>query len=175
MSDFNLTATGVVIHPHKVLRDKAEPIGDVTQDHQELARKMVEIMSLSNGIGLAAPQIGKSLRMLVMLHRSKAEEGPKPIIMIDPEIISANAEETELVEGCLSIPGKRFVVKRPSVVRVGFTFLDNKRYEMEFGGISAKCAQHEIDHLNGILICDRGPEFVPEAKLDVPQPVSIKT
>lgn len=170
MSDFNLTPTGVVIHPHKVLRDKAEAIGDVAQEHRDLARSMIETMTLSHGIGLAAPQIGKSIRMLVMLHRSAATESPKPLVMIDPEIISSGSEDTDLVEGCLSIPGKRFVVKRPSVVRVGFTFLDNKRYEMEFTGISAKCVQHEIDHLNGILICDRGPEFVQEPEIESAQP-----
>ncbi|WP_315921667.1 peptide deformylase [Mesorhizobium sp. SP-1A] len=170
MSDFNLTPTGVVIHPHKVLRDKAEAIGDVAQEHRDLARSMIETMTLSRGIGLAAPQIGKSIRMLVMLHRSSVNENPKHLVMIDPEIISSGSEETDLVEGCLSIPSRRFVVKRPSVVRIGFTFLDNKRYKMEFTGISAKCAQHEIDHLNGILICDRGPEFVPEPEIDQPSP-----
>lgn len=170
MSDISLTPTGVVIHPNKVLRDKAEAIGDVTQEHRDLARSMIETMALSHGIGLAAPQIGKSIRMLVMLHRSSATEGPKPLVMIDPEVISSGPEETDLVEGCLSIPGKRFVVKRPSVVRVGFTFLDNKRYELDFIGISAKCAQHEIDHLNGILICDRGPEFVYQPDVENAHP-----
>jgi len=172
MSDFNLTSTGVVIHPNKVLRDKAEVIGDVLTEHRELAHKMIEIMSLSRGIGLSAPQIGKSNRMLVMLHRSNSNDHPRPLVMIDPEIISNGSEQTELVEGCLSIPSKRFVVKRPSVVRVGFTFLDNKRYEMDFSGISAKCAQHEIDHLNGILICDRGPEYVPEPTVEMAKPLA---
>lgn len=160
MSDFNLTSTGVVIHPNKILRDKAEVVGSVLTEHHDLAHKMIEIMNLSRGIGLAAPQIGRSIRMLVMLHRSNVNENPRPLVMFDPEIITNGSEQTELVEGCLSIPGKRFVVKRPSVVRVGFTFLDNKRYERDFSGISAKCAQHEIDHLNGILICDRGPEYI---------------
>lgn len=172
MSDFKLTPTGVVIHPNRVLRDKAAAIGDVLTEHRDLAHKMIEIMSLSRGIGLAAPQIGKSIRMLVMLHRTDINENAKPLVMIDPEIITSGIEKTELVEGCLSIPRKRFVVNRPSAVRVGFTFLDNKRYEMDLAGISAKCAQHEIDHLNGILICDRGPEYVPEPTVEMATPIA---
>jgi peptide deformylase len=164
MSDFkNITPAGVVIHPHKVLRDKAEEIGDVLNEHRDLARKMIEIMVESRGIGLAAPQIGKSIRMLVMLHRTDINENPKPLVMIDPEIITSGLEKTDLVEGCLN---------RPSTIRVGFTFVDNKRYEMDLSGISAKCAQHEIDHLNGILICDRGPEYVPEPAVEMATPIA---
>src|SRR5690606_31317365 len=119
-------------------------------------------MILSNGIGLAAPQVGQSIRMLVMQHRAIGSDSPKPLVMINPEIVSHGSEESELAEGCLSIPGRRFLVTRPTEVRVSFMFLDNKKYELDFTGIHAKCAQHEIDHLNGILICDRGPEFFPE-------------
>ena len=139
--------------PDPVLRRKAEPVGEITPEIQKLIDDMVETMYAAPGVGLAAPQVGVSLRIAV-IDISHHEEGRPLMVLINPEIIGAD-EEIEEEEGCLSVHEFASVVKRYGRVRVRATDRDGKVYEVEGEGLLARAFQHELDHLNGRLFIDR--------------------
>jgi len=153
----------VVLHPADVLRARCAPVGEIGEEMRQLGRRLAASMHAARGIGLAAPQIGVSLRAVAVGLPSKGVL--VPVIMFDPEILWTSKTRTSLAEGCLSLPGRRFLVTRPEAVRVSFTDMDGHRVVGELSGLSAKCVQHEIDHLDGVLILDRGEEVLP----DLPQ------
>lgn len=140
-----------------VLRKKSEPIAEVTPELVELARNMLETMYEANGVGLAAPQVGKNIR-LVVIDLSKEEDERNPIILFNPEVEPEEGEnplETD-EEGCLSVPDIWAKISRPSRVRLSYTNEKGERVEMQkVTGKLARCAQHELDHLNGVLFTDR--------------------
>jgi peptide deformylase len=147
-----------------VLREKAEPVEAFDAELKKLAADMVKAMRMESGIGLAGPQIGKRLRIFVMeipVEMDADEEGTAlnpelkfPLVAVNPELEAISDEENELEEGCLSIPDIRGKVWRPSEVRMQYQTVIGETKEVELQGLAARCAQHETDHLNGVLFVD---------------------
>ncbi len=138
----------------QVLRKSARRISKVDESTRELARKMLKSMYSAKGIGLAAPQIGIHQQLLVIDIDLENPTTP-PLILINPEIISTSASLDTYEEGCLSIPGVYLNVVRPSSIKVGFRDEMGRPKKMNADGLVARCIQHEMDHLNGILFVDR--------------------
>ena len=132
-----------------VLREDTKPVAAVTDELRELIRNMFETMDLAKGIGLAAPQVGRTERVAVI----GVEEARFAII--NPEIIEAEAKRVKAEEGCLSIPDVYGDVERPARVKVRAMGLDGQTFEVVAGELLARCLQHEIDHLHGLLFLDR--------------------
>jgi peptide deformylase len=132
-----------------VLRQKAKPVGKVTPDIKKLAVEMVAAMKNARpkGVGIAAPQVGVSIRMIIVHHDDN------DICMINPEIIKRDGECT-VKEGCLSVPGLWADVVRPETITCRFKTINEKKMEIECNGALARVIQHEIDHLNGVLFID---------------------
>ena len=127
---------------------------DVDDRVRKLADDMLETMYDAPGIGLAAPQIGVLDRIIVMDCVKDEDESPKPMVLINPEIIAASDETNVYEEGCLSIPDQFAEVTRPKQVQVRWMDLNGAEQVQEFDGLWSTCVQHEIDHLNGILFID---------------------
>ena len=135
-----------------VLRQKADPVSAITADMRKLIADMFDTMYAEEGVGLAAPQVGISERIIVV---DPHDDETKPFALINPEILDAGAETEKNEEGCLSIPGIRDLVERSVSVRVrGLTETGEVR-ELEAEGLLSRILQHEIDHLNGVLFLDR--------------------
>jgi peptide deformylase len=131
------------IKPEELASGKADGI-----DLKEFARKMLATMYYSEGIGLAAPQVGVNLRMFTI---DISPDRNDPLVLINPVISNARGSETD-EEGCLSIPEVRVKVKRPTEITISAVDLDNKPIVIEAKELFARCCQHETDHLNGVLI-----------------------
>lgn len=140
-------------YPHPILKKKAEKVVEVNDDLRKLLDDMLETMYASNGCGLAAPQIGLSKRIVVIDIAGEGEE-PNPLYMVNPEIIWSSEEKEISEEGCLSVPGQRAEVERPAAVRIRYLDYDGKEQEMLAEEFLAVAAQHEIDHLDGVLYID---------------------
>jgi len=141
-------------YPAEVLRQQAKRISRVDASTRKLAQDMLDTMYANNGVGLAAPQVGQSKRMMV-IDVAGDDEPRKPIVFINPEIVD---KEGELVgtEGCLSFPGVFFEVKRFNKVTVKYTNLSGKEQKLTAeGNLLARAIQHELDHLNGELFIDK--------------------
>lgn len=143
----------ILIAPNPRLKIKAKKVSKVDGEILKLMNDMVETMQSANGIGLAAPQVGVSKRIIVV-DISSVKENAAPLRMANPEIIWASDEEDLREEGCLSLPDQYAEVLRPSVVRVRYVDHENEIREIEAHGILSVCIQHEIDHLEGTLFVD---------------------
>jgi peptide deformylase len=143
----------ILLFPDPHLRAKARPVGPADSDAvRDLAPRMLEAMYRAPGIGLAAPQVGSGLRLVVVdLQRDEARQ---PMVLVNPEVVAAAAEEAVREEGCLSLPGHYADVARPARVKVRFHDLGGARREVEADGLLAACLQHEVDHLDGVLFVD---------------------
>lgn len=137
-----------------VLRTPAKRISKVDESVRELARDMLRSMYSAKGIGLAAPQVGVSKQLLV-IDLDLEEASTPPLVLINPEITAAGASCNTYEEGCLSIPGVYLQVVRPSVVEVGFRDEFGRPRRLKADGLLARCIQHEMDHLKGVLFVDR--------------------
>jgi peptide deformylase len=139
----------------EVLRRRADEVSGPDPGLARLIDDMFETMYDAHGIGLAAPQIGVSRRLIVV---DLGEEGSRPFAMLNPRIVQSGARTEKGEEGCLSIPGVSAMVERPEAVVVEGTDRDGNPMRMEADGMLARCLQHEIDHLDGVLFIDRiGP------------------
>ncbi|MBT3604427.1 MAG: peptide deformylase [Candidatus Latescibacteria bacterium] len=134
------------------LRKKATPFQDVTDETRKLVQDMFETMYEAEGIGLAANQVGVTERILILDVRPHHPES-ESMVFINPEIIWSAGEFTG-EEGCLSLPGISGEVKRPAQVRVRALGDDGEAFEMELDGMGAKALQHEVDHLDGVLVLE---------------------
>jgi len=134
-------------YPEPVLQKKARDVGSIGREEKSFLSDMKRHMHASGGIGLAAPQVGVSRRMIVV------NNGEEDIAMVNPRIISKRGRSV-MEEGCLSVPQKAVRVKRAGSVIVSYTDEEGKRAQREFKGLAAHVVQHEIDHLNGKLILD---------------------
>ena len=143
----------ILFIPDPCLRQVAIAVTDIDSSVQSLMDDMLETMYDANGIGLAAPQIGVSSRVIVM-DCSDDEDKPMPLKMVNPEIISQSDETEAMEEGCLSIPEHRGEVRRSKAITVRYLDEDGEQQELEAEGLLAVCIQHEIDHLNGVLFID---------------------
>ena len=144
----------IITAPDPRLKVKCEPVATVDAAIAKLMDDMLDTMYLAPGIGLAAPQVGVTKRVLVVDVSPK--DGPRdPIRMANPEIVWRSDELAVYEEGCLSLPEQYADVERPKKVR--FRYLDEKgvQQEREAEGLLATCIQHEIDHLDGIIFVDR--------------------
>lgn len=144
----------ILIHPDPRLKKVCEPVADLDDDLRELADNMLKTMYDAPGIGLAAPQVGVTRRLLVMDCVKEEGAAPQPMVLINPEVLQTSDETNVYEEGCLSIPDQFGDVTRPAEVRVGYIDRDGNPQERDFDGLWATCVQHEIDHLNGKLFID---------------------
>lgn len=141
------------IYGDPVLRKAGKAVTVFDEKLKQFALEMVETMREKDGVGLAATQVGKSIRFAVVDTTAGEQE---PFILINPEVIWSSAEIVDEEEGCLSVPTIRLKVKRPASVSVGALDLSGKPYVIEKAcGVLARALQHEIDHLNGVLFIDR--------------------
>lgn len=153
-----MTGAGRVLpilrHPDPVLRRICPAVTAFDDDLAALARDMLATMYAAPGRGLAAPQIGRETRLFVMDVTWK-DGVPDPRVLINPEITWRSGTDAIHVEGCLSVPGIPARVARPDTVTLRWQGLDGALRSETFTGMAAVCAQHEIDHLDGILCIDR--------------------
>ena len=149
-----------------VLRERAQAIPAITAEIRELAADMTRAMHLYNGVGIAAPQVGVSKRLVVFdvpfpEDRDDLSPGEEallplmPLAVVNPEIVASSSALSEHDEGCLSVPGIFAPVVRPERVVLRAMLLDGGVIEYECGGLLGRCVQHELDHLDGTLFTDR--------------------
>jgi peptide deformylase len=131
-----------------ILREETTPVGEITDEIRTLVKNMFETMYVAKGIGLAAPQVGRTERLAVI------DVDDKPIVIINPEIIDSDSKTAKSEEGCLSIPDVYGDVERPVRVRVRALDIHGKEFELDADDLLARCLQHEIDHLHGKLFLD---------------------
>jgi peptide deformylase len=152
-----------------VLRRRSREVVKVDAALPSVAEQMLETMHAEEGIGLAAPQIGRNIRMIVL--DVPAEEDDEragfvspgelallpqmPLALVNPRLSDPSEQKATGVEGCLSIPGIRAEVCRPEFVQVDAETLDGRPVSCRCGGLLARCIQHEVDHLDGVLFVDR--------------------
>lgn len=141
-------------YPERVLREKALPVEEINGEIERLIDDMIETMYAAPGVGLAAPQVGVSKRVVVIDVSLREEEKRPLLVLINPEIINCEGE-IESEEGCLSLPEYIASVKRSEKVIVRGLDRNGKPVEIEGGGLLSRALQHEIDHINGTLLIDR--------------------
>lgn len=142
------------------LREVSIPVEKIDEDILALTEKMFETVKRENGIGLAAPQVGRNIRLfIVFLNNEK-------YVFINPQIIGTSQDMCLMEEGCLSIPKIYECVQRPKAVRVQFMNLEGKIKTIDADGLLARVIQHENDHLNGILFIDRLDEQTRKNAVD---------
>ncbi len=144
----------ILLWPDAGLTRACEEIPEIDDDIRVLAADMLDSMYAAPGRGLAAPQVGATVRLFVMDTAWK-DGAPQPIVLVNPVIEWASEETATGPEGCLSIPGVLAEVTRPASVRMCWTGLDGTAQAETFTGFAAACAQHELDHLDGIVTLDR--------------------
>lgn len=158
----------IVQYGDPVLRQQCRPVETIDDDLRKLVADMIETMVEANGVGLAAPQVGVDLQLAVVdvshdpecvsylqVNGEDAELADiMPLVFINPGLEFGQEKETDL-EGCLSIEGIRYEVRRPADVKATLPQLDGTTLVIETDGLLARALQHEIDHLNGILFVDR--------------------
>ena len=162
----------VVKYGHPALRSKGKKIDKIDETILTLAEEMIETMYAEDGCGLAAHQVGRSLQLAVIDVMPAYEDRPSrawidgreleieslmPLVMINPEIHPVGNERSTEVEGCLSMPGLHDEVERPARVRIICQDLDGSTLDFEAEGLLSRAAQHEVDHLHGILFIDHLP------------------
>jgi peptide deformylase len=143
----------IITIPEPILRKTAEAVERVDPALLALAEDMLATMYDAPGIGLAAPQIGISRRLIVM-DPSRDEDPKEPLVMINPVILERSVEMRSHEEGCLSIPDFTAEIERPAITRVGYIDPAGRQQETTLEGLWSTLVQHEIDHLNGVLFID---------------------
>ena len=165
----------IILHPDPVLKQVAQPISNIDADIELQAKRMLDTMYNTRGIGLAANQVNILNRMFVMdvdpncwqysndtdavlqiesAHRTIDEMTSNPIVMINPQIIKKSERKSVYLEGCLSLPQQYADVERPAHIMVEYMDIKGNRQTMEASGLESHCIQHELDHLNGVLFID---------------------
>lgn len=160
----------LVTHPNPLLKQISHPVEKVDDKLRSLMDNMLQTMYHSGGIGLAAVQVGELKRVLVMdldyetdAHHHHHHDGPcggvevrnsNPRFFVNPEILETSKKNSSYKEGCLSFPGIRAEIERPSEVTIKYIDYDGKEKTEKMDGLLATCVQHEMDHLNGIVFVD---------------------
>lgn len=145
----------IVLMGDPVLRRPADPVESFDDDLRALVDDMFETMYHAEGVGLAAPQIGLSKRILVVDVRDDDDPAAGRFAVINPEIVAVSRETEKASEGCLSIPGLEELVERPAVVEVRGFDVHGETFTVEADDLLGRALQHEIDHLDGVLFLDR--------------------
>ncbi len=151
----------IIYYGNPILRQKAKPIDHIDDDIRQLVIDMNETVIANNGVGLAAPQIGRSIALFITLIPSYLDDDtviPGELkVYINPQILEHSQELWPCQEGCLSIPKFWDIIERPLKVKVEATDLNGNRFTEELEGYDAHVIMHENDHLNGVLFIDRLP------------------
>lgn len=181
----------IVTYNDPILKKETEPISENSDELQLLIDDMFETMYQASGVGLAAPQIGKSIQVFVMdadaiTEEIEDEEDVGPIALINPKIIKEDEEKVKLEEGCLSIPEVRDEILRPKSITVQYKDRDFNDQTLEATGWVARVIQHEYDHLQGVLFLDYLSAFkrrlhkstlkkIEKGKLETEYPLASKS
>lgn len=144
----------IVNYPHPALRWKSSPIERITPELRDVIREMFELMYTSEGIGLAANQVGLPYRLFVLNLTGKREEPDQEHVFINPEIVRRKGT-VEAEEGCLSLPKLYGQVRRSAEIVVEAFDLDGRGFELTIDELGSRAVQHEVDHLDGVLFVDR--------------------
>ena len=146
-----MTFLTIVEYPDERLEKVARPVEEVTDEIRALAADMAQTMYAAPGVGLAAPQVGRSLRLIVI---DVSEKKDTLLTLVNPRITAHSDEEVLGEEGCLSLPGMYEDVRRFAEVEVAYTDLEGRPQTLQAQGLLAVCLQHEIDHLDGVVFID---------------------
>jgi peptide deformylase len=146
------TLIPILYVPDPRLRAKTRAVTEADSGIATLSERMLAAMYAAPGIGLAAPQVGELIRLVVI----DVQEGGKkaPLVLVNPEVVGTSKELATREEGCLSLPNQYADITRPAVVKVRYQDLAGARHEVEADGLLGACLQHEIDHLEGVLFVD---------------------
>lgn len=139
---------------HPILKQVSEPVLQVTPELKKLATNMLATMRLENGVGLAAPQIGESICLIVFDCINTTYNANDSGIMFNPKILESSKEVKTDIEGCLSFPGETCKITRPLKIKVEYLDLAGRVMVRSFSGLSARIIQHEINHLEGLTMYD---------------------
>ncbi len=157
-----MTLLDIVTLPNKILRNRTQPIMNFDAPLQLLVDDMIETMRDAPGVGLAAPQIGRSIKLTVIETLPEVDEEGNEIedsrelfVITNPEIVWTSRDTVDGIEGCLSIPGYLGEIERYDSIRVRAQDRHGKKIKLRLSGWTARIFQHEIDHLNGVLYIDR--------------------
>ena len=153
----------IITYPHPTLRRVSKSLRRVDADLRKKIREMFELMYAAKGIGLAANQVDLPLRFFIVNLEAKPDAGEE-MVFINPVVSLPRGGSEEAEEGCLSLPGLYGQVTRPKQVRINAYSLDGKEINTDVTGLMARCVQHELDHLDGVLFPDR---MSPAAKADI--------
>lgn len=159
----------IITFPDPFLRLKAKTVTDFGKDFQTLVENMFETMRDAPGVGLAAPQIGESLRLVVVEYKDEENENAKPkrFVLVNPEFTDKSEETVVDIEGCLSVPGLAGEVERHYAVKLKAQNRFGKPIRVEAEGWLARIFQHEIDHLDGVLYPDRATRVFQPSEEDL--------
>ncbi len=150
-------------YPDKILRTKGKELSfPLSPAQKKLVKNMFDTVRGANGIGLAAPQVGESLQVIVV---NLEHLGVPAFAVINPKIISASRKKTDMEEGCLSIPGVFGIVSRPEKIVFSGQDINGKTIKVECDGLLSKVIQHETDHVNGVLIIDKIKKYTEGKEL----------
>lgn len=142
----------ILIWPDPVLKQKSKPVAKVDDSIRTLVKDMFETMYASEGVGLAAPQVGV-LQRVIVLDTTHSQPESRPLAMINPELVGLEGKTT-YTEACLSIPGESEDVDRAAIVTVKYLDVDGQEQTLRCDGLLAIAVQHETDHLNGVVYVD---------------------
>ncbi|MCX5991002.1 MAG: peptide deformylase [Chloroflexi bacterium] len=157
----------VVMYPNEVLRNVAQPVGDIGEEERQLATLMVDTLEKTDAHGLSAPQVGVSRRIIAVKLGNGVTSGFKIGVMVNPEIIAREGSSAD-IESCLSLPkGRKVEVTRSDRITVRYLTLSGEEATLEVTGSDACMVQHEIDHLDGIIIIDYAKKFNLDSKVVV--------
>jgi len=155
----------IVNYGHEILETSTKTVTEFDEDLVKFIEEMISTMKESNGVGLAAPQVGDNRRICVVdlgFTEGFVYDGEKvltddyyPLVLINPEIKVVSEAKSVMNEGCLSFPGVSLEVKRPSIIKLNFQDIEGNNRVIECAGGLARCIQHEVDHLDGILFTQR--------------------
>ncbi len=150
---------------NKILRKASKPVERINKEIKNFALDMIKAMKEENGVGLAAPQAGRNIRMIVCRFNVNTVN-ELIMVLINPKIIELSKELEIAEEGCLSLPGEWGMVERAKGLLLQFTDLKGSERVLEFFGFNARIIQHEIDHLDGVLFVDKAHEITKETSKD---------
>lgn len=143
---------------NKVLREKSKPVGAITGELRSFVLDMVKTMESANGVGLAAPQVARNIRLIVCKF-NVGEKNEAIVPMINPQILQLSQETVEEEEGCLSVPGTWGQVTRAVGIIVRYKNLKGQELTLQLSEFNARVVQHEVDHLEGVLFTDKAKKI----------------
>lgn len=142
----------LTLYPDPLLRKEAEPVREFGAELERFVEALFATMAKEQGVGLAAPQVGRRIRVLVLNATGEPQDA---LALVNPEIVERSGPETVFEEGCLSFPGIFAEVRRPDRCRVRAFDVKGNPIEAEYEGFQSRVVQHEYDHLEGVLLVDR--------------------